>query len=411
MDLESLYYYAKVKGINVIGTGDFTHPEYFSYLQDYLEPAESGLFKLKDEYAQKQDEKVPEKCKDQTVRFLLSVEISNIYKKNDKVRKMHNLIFAPSFVAASKISSELGKIGNISSDGRPILGLDSKELLKISLNSDPLSFFVPAHIWTPWFSMFGSKSGFNSIDEAFDELAKEITVVETGLSSDPFMNWRLSALDNITLISNSDAHSPAKLGREANLFNCKLSYPEIIGAIKTGDKRFLGTIEFFPQEGKYHYDGHRKCNVCFEPSESIRNKNLCPKCKKPLVLGVDHRVNELADRPHDFIPKKHKQVEYIIPLSELIAEIRGVKSSNAVSVQKVYWRAIENIGNEFYILMNAPINKIAEKADHNLAEAIKRMRAKNIIIKPGYDGVFGEIKVFKDRKDITESSGQLGLLQ
>jgi len=409
MDLENLYKWGKIKGINVIGTGDFTHPEWFKELQDKLEPAEPGLFKLKNKFAKEKDKEVPASCRDNLIRFILTTEISTIYKKNDKVRKLHNNLVAPNFKTVAKINTALGKIGNLQADGRPILGLDSKELLKITLEADEDSFFIPSHIWTPWFSMFGSKSGFDAIEEAFDELAPHIKAVETGLSSDPFMNWRLSALDGITMLSNSDAHSPPKLGREANVLNCKLDYYDIINAIKTGDKRFIGTIEFFPQEGKYHYDGHRKCNVCFDPTETRKHKNLCPKCGKPLVLGVDYRVEELADRPHDFKPKQHKSVEYIIPLAEVIAETVNVKSTNSKKVQTLYFQLIEKFGNEFSILRKIKTSDFNTNGFALLAEAIKRMRTGKIHVEPGYDGVYGVIKVFEDKQEMEKFKGQMGL--
>jgi len=333
MNIESLYKWGKIKGINIIGTGDFTHPLWFKELQDKLEPAEKGLFKLKDEFAKEIDATLPESIRKNLIRFVLTVEISNIYSKNEKVRKVHNLLIAPSFEAVSQISTRLSEIGNLKADGRPILGLDSKKLLQISLETDPDNFFIPAHIWTPWFAMFGSKSGFDSIEEAFEELASEIKAIETGLSSDPFMNWRLKELQKVTVISNSDAHSAAKLGREATVVDCELSYKEIIDAIKTNDERMVGTIEFYPEEGKYHYDGHRLCNVRLRPDETKKIGGICPKCGKPLVIGVDHRVSDLSDFALDYKPDNHKQVEYIIPLAEMIAEAKGLKNSNAASVK------------------------------------------------------------------------------
>ncbi|MBU0579133.1 endonuclease Q family protein [Patescibacteria group bacterium] len=394
MDLEGMYHWGKIKGINVIGTADFTHPEWFAELREKLEPAEPGLFKLKDEITEELDKKIPESCRKNLLRFILTVEISNIYSKNDRVRKLHNVVIVPSFEVASYINSELDKIGNLKADGRPILGMDSKELLKITLASDPGSLFIPAHIWTPWFAMFGSKSGFNSIKEAFEELAPEIKAVETGLSSDPFMNWRLSELDGITLVSNSDAHSPRNLGREANVINAKLDYFDIINAIKTGDERFVGTIEFFPQEGKYHYDGHRSCDVSFSPKETLKHHGICPKCGKPLTMGVDYRVNELANRPYDYRPKKHKQVEYIVPLATIISEVVGVKTKTSQKVIQVYDQLISNFGDEFGILRTIKTNKIKDKYPQ-IALAIEKMRHRDVLIEPGYDGVYGVVKIFK----------------
>lgn len=410
MNLETIYYWAKIKGINVIGTGDFTHPEYFAEIEKCLEPAEPGLFKLKEKFAKVQNKNLPLSCRDQLVRFILTAEISNIYKKNDKVRKLHNILIAPDFKTVAKINTALGKIGNIQADGRPILGLDSKELLKISLEASKDSFFIPAHIWTPWFAMFGSKSGFDSIEEAFDELTPYIKAVETGLSSDPFMNWRVKNLDGISLVSNSDAHSPKKMGREANLFNCEMDYYQIIEALKTGDERFDGTIEFYPQEGKYHFDGHRTCNICFKPSQSIKHKLICPKCHKPLVLGVDYRVEQLADekRSENYQPKKHKKVEYIIPLTEILAEINGVKSTSSKKVQEEYFKLIEQFGNEFEILRQMKTVDFKNQGYSQLAEAIYRLRKGQIIVQPGYDGVYGVIKVFNNPAEIKKYSGQVG---
>lgn len=408
MDIENLYHWGKIKGINVIGTGDFTHPAWFKELQDKLEPAEPGLFKLKDKFAQKRRQQLPQSVRDNLIRFILTVEISNIYSKNGKVRKLHNLVIAPSFEVVAVINTALGKIGNIRADGRPILGLDSKELLKICLRASSDTLFIPAHIWTPWFSMFGSKSGFDSIEEAFEDLAGEIRVVETGLSSDPFMNWRIKNLDGLTLVSNSDAHSPAKLGREANVLNCPLDYYQIIAAIKTGDKRFVGTLEFFPQEGKYHYDGHRSCNVCLKPAKTNQYKGLCPKCHQPLVIGVDHRVDDLANRSADYRPKTHKQVEYVIPLTEILAEICNTKSSTTKKVLQLYEKLYSQFGDEFSILRTVPVKEMASGYP-DVGQAINKLRQGKVHIKPGYDGVFGVVKVFADQQEKNQASGQIGL--
>ncbi|HID30441.1 MAG TPA: hypothetical protein EYP19_10625, partial [Desulfobacterales bacterium] len=261
LNLENLNLWAQQKGITVVGTGDFTHPQWFSELSQKLQPAEGGLFELKPEFAAQAAHMVPPRCTG-PVRFMLSVEISSIYKKDGKTRKVHNVVFVPEFKVAEKFNRRLGRIGNISSDGRPILGLDSRSLLEIVLDISEDAFLIPAHIWTPWFSVLGSKSGFDSLEECFDDLTRYIFAVETGLSSDPAMNWRVSSLDGLTLVSNSDAHSPSNLGREANLFDTDLSYFAMRDALQTGDpKRFLGTLEYFAEEGKYHFDGHRKCGV------------------------------------------------------------------------------------------------------------------------------------------------------
>ena len=291
LNLEHLHKWAQLKGITVVATGDFTHPKWLDELEEKLEPAEDGLFRLKDEFANQTQADVFKTCVN-PVRFILSAEISNIYKKNDRVRKNHNVVMAPSFKAARRIQAKLDKIGNIHSDGRPILGLDAKDLLDIVLQSDDLSCLIPAHIWTPWFSALGSKSGFDSIEECYEELTPHIFAVETGLSSDPPMNWRVSSLDKFTLVSNSDAHSPQKLAREANIFKCEMSYPAMLDAMKvgTGDV-FGGTIEFYPEEGKYHLDGHRKCNIRMTPEETIANKGICPVCGKKVTVGEIGRAH------------------------------------------------------------------------------------------------------------------------
>jgi len=392
MNLPCLWRWGKIKGIQIIGTGDFTHPIWQTNLEEQLEPAEPGLFKLKQAFAKEEDAKLPENLKDNFIRFILTAEISTIYKKNGKVRKVHTVIVSPSLDSVKKLTEKLKKIGNLHSDGRPILGLDSKELLKIVLDTDLTMLFIPAHIWTPWFSLFGSKSGFDALEEAYDELTPHIHAVETGLSSDPAMNWRIADLDNITLISNSDAHSPAKLGREATVLDIDPSYTEVANALEKRDMRMVGTIEFFPEEGKYHYDGHRTCNIILPPQESIKLKNICPKCGKELTLGVEHRVEELANRKMGYRPKTAKQVEYIVPLTELIAQTLGVSESSK-KVIKEYEEVTAAVGDEFSILRNIPINTIREKGFEKLSEVISEMRAGNVVKNPGYDGVFGVIKV------------------
>lgn len=382
MDLESLDKWAKIKGIKVLGTGDFTHPEWFKNLKNKLKPAESGLFQLSD-------------LKDGT-RFILTAEISCIYKKNNKVRKIHIILFVPSFEAVEKINAQLGWIGNLKSDGRPILGLDAKELAKIALNASQDCLVVPAHAWTPWFSIFGSKSGFDSIKECFEDYSKYIYAIETGLSSDPEMNWRLSALDNITLISNSDAHSPQKIGREANVFDTELNYSSIINAIKDKDpQKFLYTVEFFPEEGKYHYDGHRLCDISLSPKESKKYNNICPKCGRPLIIGVLNRVEQLSDRPEGFRPQNPIPFKRLIPLEEIIADAlkRGVV---AKEVGKEYEKLIEKLGNEFNILINASFEELKSATLQEIAEGVIRVREGKVHIDPGYDGVYGKIRIFSE---------------
>ena len=396
---EYLEYWARMKGITVVGTGDFTHPGWTKELKEKLEPAEEGLFRVKTEFKKK----TPFPVEDD-VRFILTAEISNIYKKNKKVRKVHNVVFAPSFEVVEKIQSKLSALGfNITSDGRPILGLDSRDLLNICLNASEDIFFVPAHIWTPWFSALGSKSGFDSIDECYDDLAKYIYAVETGLSTDPPMNWMVTSLDKYTLISNSDAHSPEKLGRNANLFDTEFSYPSIIGAMKTGDpKKFLGTIDFFPQEGKYHYDGHRKCGIRWSPLETLQHNEVCPVCGKKITVGVMNRIAQLADRENLLTRPNRHPFFPLIPLKEILAEIEGV-GPNSKKIAKQYEHLIGKAGNEFNILLHYEINDIKSISGEVLAEAIRRMRNREVYIKEGYDGEYGKIKVFKDgeSKDFT----------
>ena len=402
MDIEHLDEWAKIKGIKVLGTGDFTHPSWLAELKEKLEPAEQGLFKLKvgENFKVEKDE----------TRFILTSEISNIYKKNGRGRRIHNLIFAPSFECVDKINTRLGWIGNLKSDGRPILGLDSKELLKIVLDVSPDCFFVPAHAWTPWFGLFGSESGFDSLEECFDEMADQIYSIETGLSSDPAMNWRWSALDRLVLISNSDAHSPRNLGREANVFEGEeLSYEAIIDAIKIGNKngrrghvsspslKLIYTIEFFPQEGKYHFDGHRDCGICFSPEETIAHKNICPKCGRPLTVGVMSRVDELSDRPEG---AKHSNVipfKSLVPLEEIISSAIGV-GKQSKSVQKQYQELINVLGSEFEILLEKEKSEIEKAASPLIAKGIMRVREGKIKIDPGFDGKFGKIVIFSENE-------------
>lgn len=409
-DFEGLYRWGKLKGINIIGTGDFTHPGWFAEMREKLEPAESGLFKLKDEFAAPIDKSLPPTVRNQHIRFVPSVEIATIYKKGERVRKLHQLIIMPTFESVSELNARLSRIGNLKADGRPILGLDSKELLRHALQSDPQALYIPAHIWTPWFGLFGSKSGFDSITEAYDELAPEIHAIETGLSSDPGMNWRVSHLDNITITSHSDAHSPQKLGREATVVQSRMSYDDIIGAIKTNDARLVGTIEFFPEEGKYHYDGHRACNVRFSPVETKAHSGICPVCAKPLVVGVENRLEELASRPEAYRPQNAKRVEYIIPLAEIIAELHNTKSTTGKAVTAQYHDVIERLGDEFAILRTVPLEAIEAAGFPLLRQAIERLRAGNVVREPGYDGVFGTIKVFKDTSERQEIINQLSLL-
>lgn len=404
--LEGLYGWGKIKGINIIGTGDFTHPAWFAEIQEKLEPAEGGFYKLRDDIAHELDKSLPPSVRNELIRFVPTVEIATIYKKGEKVRKLHQLVVMPSFKGVSELVARLERIGNLKADGRPILGLDSKELLRHALESDPDMLYIPAHIWTPWFGMFGSKSGFDSIEEAFEELSPEIKAIETGLSSDPAMNRQVSNLDKVAITSHSDAHSPQKLGREATVVESEPIYGEVIGALKTNDKRLVGTIEFFPEEGKYHDDGHRLCGVRFTPEQTKAHNGLCPVCGKPLVVGVEYRVDQLADRS---VGKPEKRVEYIVPLAEVIAELHGVKSVSGKAVIEEYNSLIGALGSEFDILRKLPSETIGAHSEL-LGMAVERIRTNKVYRDPGYDGVYGTIKVFKDAAERQETVSQLSLL-
>lgn len=387
-NLEQLALWAHKKGLTLISTGDFTHPAWFKEIQEKLIPLDNGVFKLKPEI---EKQLFPQGT---NVRFLLSVEISTIYKKWDKTRKVHHVVFAPDIAAAQNFRNKLGAIGNIVSDGRPILGLDSRDLLEVALESGEGSYIIPAHIWTPWFSALGSKSGFDSIEDCYGDLSEHIFAVETGLSSDPEMNWKVSKLDKYRLVSNSDAHSPSKLAREATVFDTNPDYFSVMKALKTGDG-YVGTVEFFPEEGKYHEDGHRKCEVCLTPDETKKYKGICPVCGKPLTIGVLNRVMELADRDlkSDFKPETGGKVFSLVPLAEIIAEIMQV-GAQSKSVTTEYERLIQKFGPELFILQDAPVEKI-EKDSPMLATALSRLREGKVIKHAGYDGEYGVIKLFE----------------
>ncbi|MDY6953622.1 MAG: UvrD-helicase domain-containing protein, partial [Thermodesulfobacteriota bacterium] len=395
LNLAYLNLWAQLKGITVLATGDFTHPQWFSELCEKLEPKEDGLFALRPAFAAETAPMVPTTCKG-PVRFMLCVEISSIYKKDGKTRKVHNLIFAPTLEVAKKINQRLERIGNIASDGRPILGLDSRTLIEIVLETSEDAFLIPAHIWTPWFSVLGSKSGFDSIEECFEDLTCHIFALETGLSADPAMNWRLSALDRFTLVSNSDAHSPANLGREANLFDTELSYSAMREALKTGDpKRFLGTLEYFAEEGKYHFDGHRKCKQRLSPLETLQNKGLCPVCGRPVTVGVMYRVEELADRKPGVEPKGAHPYTSLLPLTDVLSEVLQV-GPKSKKVTTAYRTLVERLGSEFEILRRTPTDVLERYGPPLLSEAIHRMRNNQVTIAPGYDGEFGRVSLFTE---------------
>jgi DNA helicase II / ATP-dependent DNA helicase PcrA len=393
LDLEHLYIGAQIKGITVIGTGDFTHPAWWAEITEKLVPAEEGLFALEPGIARHCDEQVPAPCR-RPVRFMLVTEISNIYKKNERTRKNHNLVFMPEMAAVERLNRRLDAIGNVRSDGRPILGLDARNLLEIVLETAPAGYVVPAHIWTPWFSLLGSKSGFDSVEACFEDLSDHIFALETGLSSDPPMNRRVTGLDRYTLISNSDAHSPSKLGREANHFACELSYGAIRAALDgSSPSSFTGTIEFYPEQGKYHVDGHRKCDFRCQPTRTRALNNICPVCGGPLVLGVLHRVEQLADRPDTFKSATGPPFSSLIPLEEVLAEVLQT-GPTAKRVANAYRRLICRYGAEFDILSTVAREDLEQCGIPLLAEAIARMRTGRILFDPGYDGEFGRVRIF-----------------
>ncbi|MDO5575761.1 MAG: endonuclease Q family protein [Fibrobacter sp.] len=379
--------WARKKGIRVVGTGDAVHPGYFNELKEHLIPSDTGLHVIKSKHSH------PDAAKfsGDEVYFILTSEISCIYKKDGKVRKVHNVIMAPSFEIMHGIQKQLGKLGNIESDGRPILGLDSRDLLEIVLNAG--GCLIPAHIWTPWFSVLGSKSGFNSIEECYGDLTKHIFAVETGLSSDPPMNWKCSFLDNYSLVSNSDAHSPEKLGREANLFDTELSYVSIIDALKGKNKGFWGTIEFFPEEGKYHLDGHQKCSIRWEPEQTREHGSICPVCGKKVTVGVLNRVMELADSKPERKFRNKRPFVSLTPLKNVLAEVVGT-SAQSKKVTALYETLICKFGPEFTILMDTPIEELRCE-NELLSEGIRKLRGGEVFLEGGYDGVFGNVKVLK----------------
>lgn len=409
MNIVSLTKWSQLKGTNLLGTGDFTHPQWFAELEEKLEPAEPGLFKLKEEHEKEIQPLVPERCRS-PMRFMLTVEVSTIYKKNDKVRKVHSLIFAPSFEDAAKFNAKLVERGmNLAADGRPILGMQTKDVLALMLEISENMLFVPAHIWTPHFSVFGSMSGYDTLQECFEDLTPYVYAVETGLSSNPPMNWRIKELDRRTIISNSDAHSPAKLGREANVFETEQSYPAIRHALMHNTEGLAATIEFYPEEGKYHFDGHRECGVRLAPQESIGNSFQCPKCGRSVTVGVMHRVENLAEgnRPEPYEPEGARPFKSIVPLPEILAELAGV-GVGTKKVQNRYFELLDKLGNEFHILLDAPLTSITQAGGEDLAAAIDKMRRGDLNILAGYDGEYGTVSIFtvKERERLQASAAK-----
>ena len=412
MTFDNLALWAKVKGISLLATGDFTHPEWFFLIKQKLEPRGDGFFNLKNPNFTPDDPMLKEfSVSKEDVSFILSTELSFIYSKNGRVRKIHLLLLAPDLETAERLNRRLSSVGNLHSDGRPILGFDAKIFLKMVLEVSPRCMVIPAHIWTPWFSLFGANSGFDAIEECFEELTPHIFALETGLSSDPPMNWRLSALDRFVLVSNSDAHSPSRIGREANVFDTEFSYDGLVRALKSKDpERFLFTVEFFPEEGKYHYDGHRDCGVVLSPAETLKYRNLCPKCGKKLTIGVLHRVEELADRSES--DPKPPKIPYrnLIPLNEIIGEALN-KTSECQSVWEIYFKFLREFGTEFKVLTEVPKEELARLQPETISQGISLMRQGKVQVSPGYDGNYGLIKVFSQEgtPESGESQGQLPL--
>ncbi|MDW8283270.1 MAG: endonuclease Q family protein [Myxococcales bacterium] len=390
LDLEHLYVSAQLKGVGIVGTGDFTHPQWFAELADKLEPAEEGLYRLRADLRRALDARVPPACR-ADVRFLLTVETAHIYKKDGAVRKVHNLVLVPDLQAAATLRERLGRIGNLASDGRPILGLPCRDLLEMVLEIGRGACLIPAHVWTPHFSLFGSMSGYDSLEACYGDLSSHIFALETGLSSDPPMNWRWSALDRFTLVSNSDPHSPGKLAREANVVDIDPSFPALRRALETGEG-FLGTIEFFPEEGKYHLDGHRGCRMRLEPEERVRLGGLCPACGKPVTVGVLSRVEALADRPAGYRPERARPFTSLVPLPEVLAEVLGVGPTTE-GVRRLHHKLLGQMGNELYILREAPTADVARYGGELLGEALRRMRAGEVHIEAGYDGEYGTVRL------------------
>ncbi len=386
LTLPNLDKWAKIKGINLLTVADFTHPVWLKECEEKLESLGNGFYKLKNSQS--------------GVSFIFTTEISFIYKKGGRVRRVHEIIFSPNLETTQKINKVLFERGfNLKSDGRPILGLSDRDFLELVKDINENIEIVPAHIWTPWFSLFGSNSGFGNIEECFEDMSKYIFALETGLSADPAMCWRWSTLDRFTLISNSDSHSLKNIGREANVFEIekdKFSYNELIRILKQKDsKRFLYTIEFFPEEGKYHFDGHRECGMVFNPKETVKRKNICPVCKRPLTLGVSYRIEQLADRETGYVPKNKPGYKRLIELDKIIAQSLGVKGRESKAVMDIYHQMIKQLGGELNILTECPLQEMDNKGiDERIIEGIKRVREEKLFINPGYDGLYGEISIF-----------------
>ncbi len=404
MSINEIARYARIKGLNLVGTGDFTHPKWLEELSETLanEPG-SDLFKAKIE-------------SDSTVRFMVTAEVSTIFMRENRSKKIHHVILTPSLEVAQQVNDVLSKFGDLSSDGRPTLNMDASHLVEEVTQISAENMIFPAHVWTPWFSLFGAQSGFDSVEECYLDMAQRIHALETGLSSDPSMNWRISKLDRFTLVSNSDSHSfwPWRMGREANVFELdELSYREVVRAIASKDrKRFKFTIETDPAYGKYHWTGHRDCNVSLPAKEAIKLGNTCPICKRRLVKGVEQRVEELADRPQGFRPRDAIDYRRLLPLSEIISTVVGSDSPYAQKMWAVYNPLVKRFKNEYEILLNAPREEMTAVAGDEIADAIVRVREGRVEVVPGFDGVYGRLILSEDhpaRKTPTKNVQQLDL--
>jgi len=409
MTYDSLALWAKIKGLHLVATGDFTHPEWLFLTREKLESTGNGFLRLKSR-PQSEDPRLADvNCSPDDVSFILSSEISFIYSKRGRVRKIHLIVLAPDLESVERLNGRLEGLGNLRSDGRPILGLDAKIFLKIVADLCPQCVVIPAHIWTPWFSLFGANSGFDAIEECFEEMTPFIFALETGLSSDPSMNWRLSALDKYTLVSNSDAHSPSRLGREANVFQTEFSYAGLVDALRKRDpEKFLHTVEFFPEEGKYHFDGHRKCGVVLSPEESRRRNDLCPKCGKKMTVGVLHRVLDLADREPGVSAAHRIPFKNLIPLNEIAGEALG-KSGDCQAAWDIAFRFAREFGSELAALIDAPLDDLRRIPPESVSRGIELMRKGLVEVHPGYDGEYGRIRLFAAEPAGDQAPGQLTL--
>ncbi|RKY32229.1 MAG: DNA helicase UvrD [Candidatus Omnitrophota bacterium] len=391
MDIKHIAEWARLKGITLMGTGDFTHHLWLEEIKNSVEDLGNGLFKF------------------QGIYFMLTAEISSIYSKNGRGYRIHNVICSPSLKTTDKINDVLARYGNIASDGRPILGMDAEEIARIVFDIDENCMVIPAHIWTPWFSLFGSMSGFDRIEDCFGKQTSKIFALETGLSSDPAMNWRLSCLDRFSLVSNSDSHSPSRIGREGNVFDCELDYTTIRETLKTKDrKRFLHTIEFFPEEGKYHFDGHRLCNLRLSPQETRQHHGKCPKCGKKITVGVMNRIEQLADRPAGVVPPNSIPYKSLIPLDEIIAEAKGV-GKGSMAVARDYQGIVAKFGPELTILLDVPEGDLVKGLPDRVAEGILRVRQGKVNIQAGFDGEYGKISIFDQEEGGSQGEEQLSL--